>query len=268
TFLYDETNLAAYSSYSKDWDSWSLKTGLRVEYTNTKGNSLSDNQVNKNDYLKFFPSIYLLKKTNNNDEWYLKYNRRIYRPRYNQLNPFKFYYSDNVYTEGDPKLKPQIDDVFTIGYTFKSKFTLEAYYRNENNSALEIVYQDNENNKLIYKNTNIDNSVSYGLDFTTYTKVVDRWHLYVLSSVFYYDNKFFLFDENNASYNNEQWSVYTQIANYFTFLKDRSLEMDVSLLYISPTAEGAYVYSNRFGLDINLKKTFWNNRATVNIGIK
>ena len=28
TFLYDETNYAVYSSYSKDWNKWSLKLGL------------------------------------------------------------------------------------------------------------------------------------------------------------------------------------------------------------------------------------------------
>ncbi|WP_242204663.1 outer membrane beta-barrel protein [Aestuariivivens insulae] len=268
TFLYNEANYAAYASYSKDWDKWSLKAGVRAEYTDIKGNSLSDNQINKNDYLKFFPSFHLLKKADKNNEWYFKYNRRIFRPRYSQLNPFKFFYNDNVYTEGDPNLKPQIDDVFTIGWGFKSKYTFEAYYRNENNPALEIVFQDNENNKLVYKNTNIDNSVSYGLDFSTYTKVVDRWNLYVLSSLFYYDNKFYLFDSANTLFGNDQWSFYTQMINYFTLLKDKSLEMDLSMLYISSIADGASIYSDRLGISVDFKKTLWDNRATVNFGIK
>jgi len=268
TFLYEEKNYAAYSSYSTEIGKWKLELGFRLEYTDIKGNSLSNNQINESDYLKFFPSLYILNNLENNNEWYFKYNRRILRPRYSQLNPFKFFYNDNVYTEGDPNLKPQIDDVFTLGYTFNDKFTFEAYYRNENNTALEIVFQDNENNKLVYKNTNIDNSVSYGLDFSTYTNVLDKWNLYVLSSLFYYDNKFFLFDNINTYHNNNQWSLYAQIVNYFTFLKDRSLQIDLSWLYLSPIADGASIYSERMGLDIDIKKSLWNNKASINLSVK
>ena len=267
-FLYDETNYAAYSSFSIDWEKWSLKTGLRLEHTSTKGNSLFKNQINDNDYLKFFPSVYLLKKIKDKDEIYFKYNRRIYRPRYSQLNPFKFFYSDNVYKEGDPGLKPQIDDVFTLGYTFNGKFTFEAYYRNENNPTLELVFQDNENNKLVYKNTNIDKSITYGLDFLTYTKVIERWNVYILSSLYYYDNKFFLFDNESTVYNNDRWSVHAELINYFTMLSDKSLEMNLSVLYMSSLADGASIYSERLGIDLDLRKMLCNERASISLGIK
>ncbi len=267
-FLYDEVNYAAYNSYSKDWKDWSLKTGLRLEYTSSKGNSLSKNKVNKNDYLSFFPSFYLLKKIKDKDEVYIKYNRRIYRPRYSQLNPFKFFYSDNVYTQGDPSLKPEIDDVFTLGYALNKKFTFEAYYRSENNPALEIVFQDNENNKLIYKNTNIDNSISYGLDFSAYTNVIDKWNLYVFSSLFYDDNNFFVLGSPNSLYSNSQWAFYGNMINYFTFMEDRSLEINLSLIYQSKTADAASLNSDRFGVDFDLKKMLWGNRAYISVGIK
>src|SRR5690606_21908522 len=60
TFLYDEINYAAYMSYSKDWEHWSLQTGLRMEYTDIKGYSLLNNELNKSDYGKMFPTINIL----------------------------------------------------------------------------------------------------------------------------------------------------------------------------------------------------------------
>ena len=72
TFIYDEQNYAMYTSYSKDWESWSLKLGARMEYTNILGNSLSTNQINENDYLKLFPSIYVLHIFDENNEVYFK----------------------------------------------------------------------------------------------------------------------------------------------------------------------------------------------------
>ena len=89
TFLYDETNYAVYSSYSKDWNKWSLKLGLRTELTDIKGNSISSNTINDTKYEKFFPSLHLLHTINDKNDIYFNYNKRIYRPRYSQLNPFK-----------------------------------------------------------------------------------------------------------------------------------------------------------------------------------
>ncbi len=267
TFLYDEINYAAYASYSKDWKHWSLKSGLRGEYTDIKGNSLLTNQNTNNSYLKLFPSFYLLHKFNDNNELYFNYNRRIHRPRYSQLNPFKYFLNDNAYASGDPNLQPQIDDVLTLGYTLKNTYTLEFYYRNENNPTLEITFQDNNNNILKYINTNIDKSISYGLDFTTYTKVLNDWNLYVLSSLFYYENQFFALESNNKIETNDKWSLYGQVVNYFYFLKDKSLTFDLSYIYISTIADGPSIIGNRSGLDINLRKTFWSNRASLSIGI-
>ncbi|WP_169786426.1 outer membrane beta-barrel protein [Pseudalgibacter alginicilyticus] len=267
TFLYDEMNYAIYSSFSNQTDNWSIKAGLRVEYTNLEGNSLTTDQDNVQHYVKFFPALSILKNLNKKNTLYIEYNRRIYRPRYQELNPFKFFLNDNVYTTGDPKLKPQIDDVFTLGYTFNKKYTLEAYYRYENNPTLEIVFQDNDTNILKYINTNIDTSISYGLDFSTYTKIINRWHMNAMASLFYYGNKFYALESNNTLESKNKWSVYFEIGNYFSFLKDNSLTADVSLLYISPYADGPSIISDRLGLDINLRKSLWKNRASISLGV-
>ncbi len=267
TFLYDETNYAAYTSYSKAWESWDIKTGLRLEYTDITGNSLSTNQINTNDYAKIFPSLNVLHRLNDNNELYFNYKRRIHRPRYSQLNPFKYFLNDNAFTAGDPNLEPQIDDVFTLGYTFNKDYTFELYYRYENDPTIQVTFQDNMDKKLIYRNTNIDRSITYGLDFITYTNVLPRWNLYVVSSIFYYDEQFIALESNDALFNNDRWSAFAQIINYFSFLKDQSLTADISYLYISQTVKGPTDVSSRSGLDINIKKTLWKNKASINIGV-
>jgi len=267
TFLYDETNFALYSSYSQDWDAWSLKLGLRTEFTNIKGNSISNNEVNNTKYNKFFPSFYLLHTINDKNEVYFNYNKRIHRPRYSDLNPFKYYLNDNAYITGDPNLKPQIDDELILGYTFNQKYTFETFFRYESNPTIEIKFQDNEENILKSINTNIDRSFTYGLDFTTYTPIINDWNLYILSSIFYYDNQFVAIASNNELQNTKQWSLYAQIINYFSFLEDKSLTADVSYLYISPLVVGASNISERSSFDINLRKSLWNDKASVSLGV-
>lgn len=267
TFLYDENNYAVYFSYSQDWDSWSLKLGLRTELTDVKGNSLSNNTINETKYGKFFPSLYISHSLNDNNEVYLNYNKRIYRPRYKQLNPFKYFLNDNTFITGDPNLQPQIDDQVILGYTFNQDYTFELYYRHENNPTLQYFYQDNEENLLVYQFTNTDHSYSYGLDFTTYVALSNFWNLYVLSSVYYYENNFNPIGSDIASFVGEQWSIYAEINNYFSFLKDKSLLADISFNYMSPTNDGPTDTSFISSFDITLRKTFFNDRATLNVGI-
>lgn len=267
TFLYYETNYAVYSSYSQDWDSWSLKLGLRTELTDIKGNSIANNEVNSTDYIKFFPSFYLSNSINDNNEIYFSYNKRIYRPRYRQLNPFKYFLNDNTFITGDPNLLPQIDDQFIIGYTFNQDYTFEVYYRHEDNPTLQYFYQDNDANKLVYQFTNTDNSISYGLDFTTYASLNDFWDLYALSSIFYYENNFNPIGSDITSFVGDQWSVYVELNNYFSLSKDKSLLADFSFNYMSPANDGPTDTSSISSLDLSIRKTFWNNRASFNIGI-
>ncbi|MFI1773807.1 outer membrane beta-barrel protein [Thalassobellus citreus] len=267
TFIYDETNYAVYSSYSKNWNNWSLNTGVRFEYTDLVGNSLSTNQENNTSFLKFFPSISISNEINDNDELYLKYNKRIRRPSYKQLNPFKFFLNDNTYITGDPNLKPRIDDLLILGYTFKKDYTFELYYRNEDNPAIQYVYQDNADKKLIYKFTNTDMSISYGLDFSTYKQIVPNWDLYILSSVFYYKNNFFPIGNSDLLYTADKWSVYLEAVNYFSFLKDNSLTANIAYTLMTPTNDGPSNTSTIAGLDINLRKKLFKDRASINIGI-
>lgn len=267
TFLYDETNYALYSSYSQNLNSWSLKLGLRTEFTDIKGNSITNNKVNSSDYIKFFPSFYLSNKINDENEIYFNYNKRIYRPRYKELNPFKYFLNDNTFITGDPNLQPQIDNQFILGYTFNQDYTFEVYYRHENDPTLQYFYQDNDENLLIYQSTNTDESISYGLDFTTYVALNDFWNLYVLSSFYYYENNFNPINSNSVSFVGEQWSLYAEVINYFTLLKDNSLTADVSFNYMSPTNNGPSDISFISSLDINLRKNLWNNRASLNIGV-
>lgn len=266
-FNYDETNYAAYVSFEKDWKTWSFKAGFRGEYTDISSVSASLHQTNTNNYFKLFPSFNLLHRIHENHEVYFNYKKRIYRPRYNQLNPFKFFLNDNTFKIGDPNLLPQIDDVYTLGYNLNNTFTFELYYRYENNPALEVSFQDNDENLIKYISTNIDNSVSYGFDFTTYTPIIKDWSVYVLSSIFYYDNKFVALESDNAVLNFEKWTYLMQMVNYLSFLKDKSLSAEASLFYISPIVDGPSEASSRLGVDVIFRKAFWNNKASVSLGV-
>jgi hypothetical protein len=89
----------------------------------------------------------------------------------------------------------------------------------------------------------------------------------VLSSMFYDENQFYAQEIGNELVANGQWSFYSQIINYFSFLKDKSLKADISYLYISPIFNGPARISSRHGLDINLRKMLWKDKGYISIGL-
>ena len=91
-FMYKENVLAAYfSGNTKLNNKLTMQFGLRFEDTKTKGFNASLNQTTPNNYSKFFPSLYFSYAKNDNNNFNFSYGKRINRPNFRDLNPFRFY---------------------------------------------------------------------------------------------------------------------------------------------------------------------------------
>ena len=119
SFLYDENTAALYVSLSKDIGKLSVLAGLRAENTQTTGNSLTLDQKDKGKYTKLFPTFNLNFKPNDDHSISFSYGRRIRRPSYAALDPFRIYNSVFSYTEGNPRLEPSYSNNFELAHLYK-----------------------------------------------------------------------------------------------------------------------------------------------------
>ena len=90
-FEYNENIQALYFSINKKINKWETQLGIRYENTKTEGNSISLNQINSNNYSKFFPTAYISYVPNDDYTFSLNYSKRLSRPPYGRLNPFKWF---------------------------------------------------------------------------------------------------------------------------------------------------------------------------------
>ena len=90
-FIYDEKIHAAYSTYSLENGKWNLQGGLRYEYTDATGNQMTTKKTTNKKYGQFFPSFSANYNPNENNTLSFSYSRRIKRPDYDDLNPFRFF---------------------------------------------------------------------------------------------------------------------------------------------------------------------------------
>ncbi|EDP96782.1 outer membrane beta-barrel family protein [Kordia algicida OT-1] len=264
TFLYDESIYAGYVSYAKNWEKWSLKVGFRGEQTEIKGNSLSTNQINTQNYFELFPTAYISHKVSDKLNVYIDFSRRIQRPSFDDLNPFRYNFTDFSFATGNPRLQPAIANNYKLGVEIADKFYIDAYYTYDKAAIYELTLQDNDNDVIQYISSNVENNVNYGLDFLTYFSVVDNWNVSVFTSIFNLEDTFTL---DNVSVSQKKWSNYTSIDNNFTFLKDQSLTANLSFLYISSTIQGLSEVSNRSLVNLSLRKTLWNKKVTLSLSL-
>lgn len=266
TFKYDESIFAGYASVNAEWKLWRLKAGLRGEYTDTQGVWSLGQDRRDNHYMEWFPSFSIDYTPLTDHSFKAYYYRRIERPRYASINPFQVFESNFSTIEGNPDLLPATVHYAAVGYTFKKSYTIELFYKNEANGLGEFVFQDNDLHWLRFIHKNVDRDYNYGVDLILNKAVTSFWDCYLLAS--FYDEKIrFRGLDSEELVENRLFSWFMKTNNGFSFLQDGSLTADLSFLYYAPLLSRNMKYDSLSALDLMFRKTFWNKKASLSIGV-
>tara|TARA_B100002049_G_scaffold104351_1_gene76973 strand:- start:403 stop:2838 length:2436 start_codon:yes stop_codon:yes gene_type:complete len=263
---YDENIYAAYFSTSKELGKWSLKAGLRGEYTDITGISAQNGLVNDQDYFQLFPTFYAMRSLGEESSISLEYNRRIERPRFQSLNPFQYYINENNVKEGNPALVPGIANKVLFNYSYKGALFFDLYWDRVDHSPSVLSFQDNQNQLLRTVNDNLDYTQQFSLDITYANFVTNWYYLYGYLSGFYMENQIYARESAAETYTIDTFSAFLNVGNYFYFGGDGTFSGNVNTYFLPNILAGSYKYENpQFGLDLGLRKTFMNNKISVSI---
>ncbi len=266
-FNYKENIFAEYISFEKEWEKWSITAGVRGEYTDIEATSRSLGRVNNQQYFDIFPSASFHYTINENNGIGISYSRSIERPRYQSLNPFKYYITERNFNGGNPNLVPAIEDNITITFDHKNKLFFEFYYENVENSLDVLTFQNNTNSTLERIDANLIKSYQYAFDITYFNSLNPWWWLHLQTSSFYLANEFFALQSAEEKYTNDTFGQYILLNNHFTLSKNRTFTADMTGKYISNFVFGNRYFKNQILLNISFRKDFWDNRASLTVGV-
>tara|TARA_R110000851_G_scaffold333364_1_gene512409 strand:+ start:133109 stop:135526 length:2418 start_codon:yes stop_codon:yes gene_type:complete len=266
-FNYKENIFAEYINFEKDWEKWSIAAGLRGEYTDIDAISRSLGQVNKQQYFDLFPSASFHYIINDNNGIGLSYSRSVERPRYQSLNPFKYFITERNFNGGNPKLVPAIEDKITLTFDHKGKLFFELYYQNVENSLDILVLQNNTNSTLSSIDANMIKSYQYAFDITYFSSLNPWWWLHLNTSSFYLANEFYALQSAAETNTNDTFGQYIFLTNHFTLSKDRSFTADLTGVYISNFVFGNRFFENQSYVNVSVRKDFWDKRASLTVGV-
>jgi hypothetical protein len=184
-FIYTENIHAAYTSIRKSWDKVDLQLGLRAELTDLTGNQVTTKQRTDTMYVQLFPTAFIGFHNSEKHQFELAIGRRIDRPSYDQLNPFKFYLDPSTYREGNPYLRPQTTYSADFTYLLQQNyvFTLSASVT-ERNITEVIAPLTDQQNLTVQTNVNLNRASVYSASFTAPIKVADWWNINLSTSAY------------------------------------------------------------------------------------
>ncbi|MGX5685871.1 TonB-dependent receptor domain-containing protein [Chryseobacterium cucumeris] len=261
-FDYNEKNYAAYISASKDLgEKWSVKAGLRYEYSQSSGFSPSTQTKSENNYGKFFPTAYLSYKANQDNQFSINYSRRINRPYFRALDPFRWYSNPNTYYSGNPGLQPSFNHNIELNYMFKSKFSANLYYQRTTNNFDQITFLTGIN--LVSTFENYYNQDNYGINLNYTDTFFKIWESNISTSFSYNETqitRFNLVPKNGQSF-------YYSVNNTFQLNKAKTFMLFVNYWHNLPSRDGYTAVRNRASFDAGIKMSFVEKALQVNLSV-
>lgn len=257
-FSYAENTQALYLNLNKTISKWDFQAGLRAEYTQTTGVSL--NTTNETNYLKWFPTLFMVYRWREKNEFSFNYGRRINRPAYKKLNPFRWYTNQFSYAEGNPFLQPSYNNNIELAHTYARVLTSSISFSNTKNGYNEVNFTDPNTNIQILKPVNFMTSSHYQLSnsivFNLFKELESRSQL----DVFYNRSKSSI-AETLSGLNG--FGAYFSTLNQLVLNKSKTLVGEVNFWYQFPGISDFNQMKSQYSLDIGLKKLLLNKKLQV-----
>jgi hypothetical protein len=183
--------------------------------------------------------------------------RRINRPDYNVLNPFKMQVSELSFRKGNPFLKPEIVNNAELGYTLMNKYNFKVSYSRTKDQITRLIGPDDFNPKASYISwDNLAHQDVWSANASLPIDINKWWNLFANLSCNYLDNQA---DYGNGAIVDVQAFSY----NFYgqnTFQLGKGFKGEISGNYSGPGVwGGVFKYDASYGITVGIQKKFFDN---------
>jgi hypothetical protein len=257
-FNYEENTQALYINYNKIIKRWDFQAGLRGEYTQIEG--VSVNEQNRSEYFMLFPTLYITYRANDKSTFAVNYGRRINRPAYRKLNPFRWYSNQYVYTEGNPFLQPSYNDNIEISHTYHSILTTTLSFSRLTNGFNDVNFIDAATNIQAAKPVNFITGYHYQFSNAITLNLLKGWESINQVDIFCTrSNSSIVQTQSNLN----GFGAYFSSLNQFVFNPSKTILAEASFWYQFPTVDGLNRNKGQYNLDLGIKTLLLNKKIQL-----
>ncbi|MGI4733643.1 MAG: TonB-dependent receptor domain-containing protein [Janthinobacterium lividum] len=262
-FRYTETIRAGYLNWQQTGARATWQVGLRGEHTSALGMQEVGNQSFDRQYFQLFPSASLKYTFSPQHELTLALSRRLDRPGYDQLNPFRIYLNATTYRSGNPALLPQTSYNAEVTHTYRQKYILGLSYSNTQHPFLIVVQPASVTSRFVLaRPINLGPQHYAALTLTVPLTPTKSWSIYN-SAVCYYTR--FTGELAGTTLNRAKASV--NLSSTHTLALGHGWSADLSANYQSPEVYGFITSRANGDLTIGAQKSLFNGQGTLKLNI-
>ncbi len=268
-FDYTENVNAAYVNYNTQIKKVGINAGVRAEQTNWKGDLMTfietGDRTDKNSYINFFPSAGVSWQANEKNSFNLSYSRRINRPSYQDLNPFRSQLDILTFEKGNPFLRPEYTNQIQLRHSFNYSLNTTLSYSRTNDVITRLVDIDEDNPDASFITwENIANQNHYSLNVAAPIPFTDWWSSYTSLTLFHLHNNADFGDGKIIDVRATSLNGYSQQ----TFKLPKDISLEVSGWFVTPSVWGGNMQTNAMGsMDIGVQKRILNNKGKLKISL-
>ncbi|HET6991925.1 MAG TPA: outer membrane beta-barrel family protein, partial [Bacteroidia bacterium] len=260
SFIYKEQINAAYTSVSADYKKWQIQAGLRAEQTISDGNSPTTGEVHKNNYIRFFPTLFVSQKINDKQSLTYSLARRINRPAYNELNPFIFYIDQYTYHLGNPFLQPEFSNSAEITHDYGDfLFTTVGFSRTYGGIA-DATHQVDSTGILNQSSINL-NTIDYGYVNVNFSIPITKWWINECNVALNYNH----YKTNLNGANLDRANTAVDLYANETFLLAHGWKFEASAWYQSSTVYTIFTIRPSADISLGVSKNFFKEKLHLSV---
>jgi hypothetical protein len=260
-FIYNENVMAAYATYKGNFsEKLSFQAGLRGEYSDISGNSVTLEKLNTQQYFNLFPSAFLQHKVSDNYQIVYNINRRITRPNYRLLNPFIYYIDPLTAETGNPNLKPQYSNNIEMNHVVKGSYQFSLAYSETEDAFMQVFIQNQENKTTVTFTDNFDKTKNVNFRAIAPLEIKEWWSTSNMVQVTYNRFKSLIGDDY---LDNAQTSYMLRTQHNLNLPKGFKLELIG--MYLGPQIWGQGMIDGFGWVDAGITKSIMKDKLTISV---
>lgn len=254
SFNYSEYISAAYLSYELAIKKFTFTASFRAENTRTIADALTIKETTKRNYFSWLPGAGVSYAMNENNTFQLSFSRRLTRPEFQALNPFRLYFSPLNYFVGNPYLRPATTTSINASWSRKA-LNIALNVGHESDPLGRYPRYNPETNVLEYLGKNFMSSDFANLQISYPYTVRSWWKINHTLTGYYSKDRIPYLDYVFANpvyqfiFNGSQ--VFTLPGNWL---------FDVYYYYRSTSGNSLYTIKPIYYVNLGLQKTWFNGK--------
>ncbi len=177
-FLYRENVNAAFLILGGEFGDFSGQVGVRAENTNIRTEIKETGDINSQNYIGLFPSVFLNYSFNEQQSVQMSYSRRLRRPWSRSLLPGIDFDDERSQFTGNPNLTPEYSNSYEAGYLhyWGSGSLLTSFYYRHRTDVIERITEQRDGVQFRFP-VNFASEKAWGVEFSADQKIGDTFTL-------------------------------------------------------------------------------------------